>query len=137
MRVIEQEQEVAMANLELGTALYEQIAQDFRKQIRAGQLKAGDKIPSTADLMARYGVSNNVVRAAIAELKSEGLLRGHPGKGVYVQDARTVRAEVIAELSEAREELIALAGRESSLADQLGTTIERLDLALAKLQGEQ
>lgn len=126
-----------MANLELGTALYEQIAQDFRKQIRAGQLKAGDKIPSTADLMARYGVSNNVVRAAIAELKSEGLLRGHPGKGVYVQDARTVRAEVIAELSEAREELIALAGRESSLADQLGTTIERLGLALAKLQGEQ
>lgn len=49
MRVIEQEQEVAMANLELGTALYEQIAQDFRKQIRAGQLKAGDKIPSTAE----------------------------------------------------------------------------------------
>lgn len=126
-----------MANLELGTALYGQIAQDFRKQIRAGKLKAGDKIPSTADLMARYGVSNNVVRAAIAELKSEGLLRGHPGKGVYVQDERTVRAEVIGEIGEARDELIALAARESSLADQLGTAIERLGVALAKLQGEQ
>lgn len=126
-----------MAKLELGTALYGQIAQDFRSQIKAGSLKAGDKIPSTADLMARYGVSNNVVRAAIAELKSEGLLRGHPGKGVYVQDERTIRAEVIGELNEARDELVRLAGREDSIAEQLSPTIERLGLALAKLQGER
>lgn len=126
-----------MANLELGTALYGQIAQDFRKQIKAGKLKVGDKIPSTADLMARYGVSNNVVRAAIAELKSEGLLRGHAGKGVYVQDERTVRGEVIGVLSEARDDLVALADREGSMAERLGPTIERLGFALAKLQGER
>ncbi|HTJ70225.1 MAG TPA: winged helix-turn-helix domain-containing protein [Actinospica sp.] len=126
-----------MANLELGTTLYGQIAQDFRKQIKAGTLKAGDKIPSTADLMARYGVSNNVVRAAITELKSEGLLRGHAGKGVYVQDERTVRAEVVGVLNEALDELAALAEREGSMAEQLSPTIERLGFALAKLQGER
>lgn len=126
-----------MANLELGTTLYGQIAQDFRKQIKAGTLKAGDKIPSTADLMARYGVSNNVVRAAITELKSEGLLRGHAGKGVYVQDEQTVRAEVVGVLNEARDELAALAEREGSMAEKLSPTIERLGFALAKLQGER
>jgi DNA-binding GntR family transcriptional regulator len=136
-RVVQQEQEVVMANLELGTTLYGQIAQDFRKQIKAGTLKAGDKIPSTADLMARYGVSNNVVRAAITELKSEGLLRGHAGKGVYVQDERTVRAEVVGVLNEALDELAALAEREGSMAEQLSPTIERLGFALAKLQGER
>lgn len=64
--------------------LYQKIAEDIRAQLRAGILKPGDKIPSTRELCEQYEVSVTVVRMAIVVLKTEGVIVGVPGKGVYV-----------------------------------------------------
>jgi DNA-binding GntR family transcriptional regulator len=64
---------------------YRTIAAELRDQIRNGELRVGQRIPSTSELMERFGVSLTVARAAVAELKAAGLVRGQSGKGVFVE----------------------------------------------------
>jgi GntR family transcriptional regulator len=67
-----------------GRAIYQQVADDLRSQIVAGTLRVDDPIPSTAELMKRYDISNTAVRNAVGLLRREGLVEGTPGKAVYV-----------------------------------------------------
>ncbi len=69
-----------------GQAVYRQIVDDLRNRIREGDLKPGSQLPSMAELMRQYEVSQTVVKRAVAELKSAGDVYGHQGKAVYVQD---------------------------------------------------
>lgn len=65
---------------------YLQVARDIREQIKSGQLKPGDKLPSFSALCEHYEVSGTVIRTAMILLKAEGVLDGRQGKGVYVTD---------------------------------------------------
>lgn len=67
------------------TPIYARIADDIREQIRSGQLKSGDELPSVARLRERYDCSTTAVRNAMLVLRSEGLIESHPGKAVYVR----------------------------------------------------
>jgi len=60
------------------------LADEIRRQITAGELQPGDKLPSTSQLCAMYKVSTIVIRNAMITLKAEGLVEGVPGVGVYV-----------------------------------------------------
>lgn len=64
---------------------WERLADAIREQIRTGQLKPGDKLPSITELKAIHGVSYGPVRTAMIVLKAEGLIEGVPGEGVYVR----------------------------------------------------
>lgn len=64
--------------------LYQRVAADIRAQIASGVLKPGDKLMSTRELRDHYQCSTTVVRLAILVLRSEGLVVGISGKGVYV-----------------------------------------------------
>ena len=68
------------------TPFYERIATEIRDQIRSGDLKPGDKLPSISELCAKYGVSTQVIRSAMLILRAEGLVEGHQGRGVYVRE---------------------------------------------------
>ena len=46
--------------------------------------KPGDRLPTEAQLAAAHGVSRSVVREAVHQVKSRGLLRSRQGSGVYV-----------------------------------------------------
>ncbi|WP_412516225.1 winged helix-turn-helix domain-containing protein [Actinomadura madurae] len=65
---------------------YLQIADELRQQIRDGRLAAGQALPSTARLREEYEVSAGVVKAAISVLRTEGVVIGQQGKGVFVRD---------------------------------------------------
>lgn len=69
---------------EPGRPLYEQIAEHIAALIAVGELKPGDKLPSTKQLVADYEVSETVIRFSMVQLKARGLVYGQPGKGVYV-----------------------------------------------------
>jgi DNA-binding GntR family transcriptional regulator len=69
------------------TAKWVTLAEHIRKQIATGELAPGAKLPSTMQLRREHGVSEMVVRNAMLVLKSEGLVYGVPGVGVYVADA--------------------------------------------------
>jgi GntR family transcriptional regulator len=70
-----------------GRAGYQQIADDLREQIRAGVLAAGDPLPSTTRLAEQYDASLGMVKMAVGILRTEGLVVGQQGKGVFVRDA--------------------------------------------------
>ncbi|WP_117211125.1 winged helix-turn-helix domain-containing protein [Allorhizocola rhizosphaerae] len=65
---------------------FEKLAADIRRQIQAGQLKPGDRLPSVAKLCEEHGVSYGTVRAAMLILKVEKLIVGRPGDALYVRE---------------------------------------------------
>lgn len=70
---------------------YQQVADQLRELIVAGELTSGDRLPNEADLAASFGVSRSTVREAIRVLSSAGLvytLRGTTG-GTFVSRIRS------------------------------------------------
>ena len=64
--------------------LYAQLAGTLRARVLSGELKAGDRVPTTAELAESTGVSAITVNQAIAELVREGLLSRRPRLGTFV-----------------------------------------------------
>ena len=60
--------------------LHYQIYLDLLKKIQTGVLKAGEKLPTEAELEEMYGVSRITVRGAIEMLAQEGLVEKNRGK---------------------------------------------------------
>ena len=69
-----------------GRPAYLQVAEALRAEIRSGRVPPGSQLPSYEALMRKYGVSVTVVRSAVRELKTEGLVYTHQGKGAFVRD---------------------------------------------------
>jgi GntR family transcriptional regulator, transcriptional repressor for pyruvate dehydrogenase complex len=64
--------------------LSDRLAALLLAQIERGTLKPGDRIPTEAQLASAHGVSRSVVREAVHQLKSRGLVHARQGSGVYV-----------------------------------------------------
>jgi GntR family transcriptional regulator, transcriptional repressor for pyruvate dehydrogenase complex len=67
--------------------LSDQLAARLAAQVDSGALKPGERLPSEARLATQHGVSRTVVREAVHQLKSRGLLRSRQGSGVFVAAA--------------------------------------------------
>ncbi|KUN94942.1 GntR family transcriptional regulator [Streptomyces caeruleatus] len=52
----------------------QEIADALRERIRIGDLKAGDRLPTQAELAEEFGVERGTVRQALRALKDDGLL---------------------------------------------------------------
>jgi len=52
----------------------QEIADVLRERIRAGELKAGDRLPTQAELADEFGVERGAVRQALKSLQDDGLL---------------------------------------------------------------
>jgi GntR family transcriptional regulator len=70
---------------------YLRIADALREQIRDGTYPPGSRLPTMADLCAAHGVSEIVVRQAIALLRGEGLIETRRGGGTVVKVAPPAR----------------------------------------------
>jgi GntR family transcriptional regulator len=67
-------------------ARYREIADEFAARIRSGALAPGAQLPSTRELCAQYKVSETVIRFVMVDLKALGLVKGEPGRGVFVTE---------------------------------------------------
>ncbi|MFK0008939.1 GntR family transcriptional regulator [Paenarthrobacter sp. NPDC090520] len=63
-------------------------AQSLRQRLAARSWAAGERLPSEPALAEELGVSRVSVRAALAELQSEGLVSRRHGSGTYVNSIR-------------------------------------------------
>ena len=59
---------------------YYKMHHDLQEQIRLGELRSGDRIPSENQLAAAYQVSRQTVRKALAILEQEGYIYAVHGK---------------------------------------------------------
>ncbi len=66
--------------------LYRQLYMHVKKCIGSGKLRAGDRLPPTRDLAIQLGLNRTTVAAAWEALESEGLIRGHVGRGSFVAE---------------------------------------------------
>ena len=73
-----------------GIALWRQVADQIRQSVLTG-LAANDKLPAEAELAVRFGVNRHTVRAAIAALEKEGLLRAEQGRGTFLNHRQRLR----------------------------------------------
>jgi DNA-binding transcriptional regulator YhcF (GntR family) len=69
---------------------YVQVANALRAAILTKVFKAGDKLPSRAELAKKYEVAPMTVQNALRELRDEGLIVSRQGSGVFVRE-RTER----------------------------------------------
>jgi GntR family transcriptional regulator, transcriptional repressor for pyruvate dehydrogenase complex len=60
------------------------IVEAIQREIAEGRLKLGDRLPGEQVLADSFGVSRNVVREAIARLRSGGIVQSRQGVGAFV-----------------------------------------------------
>lgn len=66
------------------TALWSSIARTLSEEIAKGHYHPGDKLPTEAQLSARFGVNRHTIRHAIQSLVQAGTLHTRRGSGVFV-----------------------------------------------------
>ena len=70
------------------TARYLQVKQYILKQITAGQLRAGERVPSENELVRELDVARMTATRALRELASDGVLLRVAGVGTFVAEPR-------------------------------------------------
>lgn len=64
--------------------IYRQLIRNIRMQIESGTLPAGTRLPASRDLAHQLNISRISVVNAYAELRAEGFLSAHAGRGTFV-----------------------------------------------------
>lgn len=68
--------------------IYRQLIRHIRSQIEGGSLPAGTRLPASRDLARQLNISRISVVNAYAELRAEGYLSAHAGRGTFVAGDR-------------------------------------------------
>ncbi|WBO65998.1 winged helix-turn-helix domain-containing protein [Streptomyces camelliae] len=111
-----------------GKFAYKQVADDLRRRIADDEFTETGQLPSLAQLQERYGVTVTVARAAINQLKADGLAVSHQGKGAFLTPNAGRAAQVAdpaAAVTELREEV-----------EKLRTEVSDLRQRVAALEGD-
>jgi GntR family transcriptional regulator/MocR family aminotransferase len=64
--------------------IYRQLIRSIKVQIESGTLPAGTRLPASRDLAQKLNISRISVVNAYAELRAEGYLSAHAGRGTFV-----------------------------------------------------
>lgn len=80
--------EMNVRRVERKPHLAEHIVTALSQEIASGRLRHGDRLPTEQYLAESFGVSRNVVREAIASLRSKGLVQTRQGLGAFVTMAK-------------------------------------------------
>jgi len=82
--------------------LHRQLTTVFRDAILSGQLQPGERVLSSRELCAHFGVSRNTALSALGELQAEGYIVTVQGSGTFVADvtAQTQRGSEFRESDE-------------------------------------
>jgi len=107
--------------------IYRQIADQICRAVAAGQLVAGEQVPSVRALAEELVINPNTVARTYADLIREGVLEAQKGKGVFVARRRAVftKTERLRRLEASLEALV-------NDAILLGFTPEELRAAFEK-----
>jgi DNA-binding FadR family transcriptional regulator len=79
--------------------LAEHLIRSLSEEIASGRLQHGDRLPTEQFLAENFGVSRNVVREAIASLRSQGLVQSRQGIGAFVSTSPRQAAEPLQPVS--------------------------------------
>ena len=69
-----------------GVTLWRQIVRTLEREIAAGAFATGARLPTEAQLAARFTVNRHTVRRALEDLSRRGLIRVEQGRGSFVAE---------------------------------------------------
>ena len=69
---------------------HRQVYDALVQQITGGRMRAGDRLPSEADLVRRFGASRITVGRALRDLQLAGLVERRAGSGTFVRAPRAI-----------------------------------------------
>jgi GntR family transcriptional regulator len=101
-------------SLELGsnTPIYEQIVSQVREQLVIGVLKPGDQLPTVRQLASELRVNFNTIARAYRLLDEAGLISTQRGRGTYLLQRDSRKAEEVV--------------RKMTIEEQLQRTVQSL-----------
>lgn len=102
--------------------LYEQIADQLRRQITSGILREGDQLPSVRETAASMSINPNTIQRAYRLLEQSGWIVSVPGKGSFVCQDRQAdprRGQLLLEFEHVAKELIRLGVSPMELVSRL------------------
>ncbi len=68
------------------STLVDDVVEQIRQRILAGEFPPGDYLPTRRQLAHQYGVGLSTVHEAIQALSAVGMLESRPGKGTWVRE---------------------------------------------------
>ena len=75
--------------------IYKQLIRQIQMQIESGELPAGTRLPASRTLAKKIDVSRISVVNAYAELRAEGYLSAHAGRGTFVSKDNSAAAHTV------------------------------------------
>ncbi len=93
-----------------GRPIYDQISEQIKEKILAGQLKEGEALPSMRLLAKELRISVITTKRAYEELERDGFIVTMTGKGSFVAEKNTeaVREEYLKRIEEHIDEIVRL-----------------------------
>jgi DNA-binding LacI/PurR family transcriptional regulator len=67
---------------------HQRVYSALRQELQAGRWKPGQRLPSEAELVVRFGASRITVGRAVRDLQLAGLVERRPGAGTFVKSQR-------------------------------------------------
>jgi len=116
-------------NPQSGTPIYRQLADQVRRLVAGGQLRAGDELPSVRELAITHAVNPMTISKAYSLLETEGVLVRQRGKPMQVAPQRAIVSSAQKRLEHLRPQLeqLVLAARQLEISDQtLLSTLEKI-----------
>lgn len=115
-----------------GKPIYEQITEQIKALILAGQLKEGDPLPSMRLLAKELRISVITTKRAYEELEREGFINTVPGKGCFVapQNPELAREDALRRAEEHLSQAV-------DIAKTAGLTLSELTETLNLLYGDE
>ncbi len=74
-----------------GRPVYGQIADHIRREVEAGRIEPGDRLPPIRSLAEKLGVNRDTVSLAYENLANEGVVESTVGRGTFVRTALSRR----------------------------------------------
>lgn len=107
--------------------IYEQIINDFERQIVSGVLKPGDRLPSVRALSTEITINPNTIQKAYGELERLGVTSSSQGQGRFVsanavEIIRNMKTSIITEINRLIDELIAAGNSLDKIFEDIRTS---------------
>ena len=111
-----------------GKPIYDQIKEQIKNAVLAGELRSGDALPSIRMLAKELRISVITTKRAFEELEREGFIETVPGKGSFVaqRNSELLREEALRRMEEALESAVQIARRSGIASQNVRSALEML-----------